>query len=59
MFGNTDAGFLEALRLARRRENGGAIRRGELPETTAMTPAEAFARKERYFAMASAPRWNL
>ena len=58
MFGNRDAGFLEALGLYRRRENGGANRRKESPGTAAVTPIEVFVQKERYFAMASAARWN-
>ncbi len=58
MFGNRDAGFLEALGLYRRRENGGANRRKESSGTAAVTPIDVFVQKERYFAMASAARWN-
>ena len=55
MFGNKDAGWMQALSLSGRRRNGKA--RGT-PEFVAATPVEAHLQKERYFAMASADRWN-
>jgi hypothetical protein len=58
MFCKRDAGFLEALGLYRLRENGGANRRKESPGTAAVTPIDVFVQKERYFAIASADRWN-
>jgi hypothetical protein len=55
MFGNKDAGFREVLSLFGRRWNGKARK---APDFVSVTPVEAYLRKERYFAMASADRWN-